>query len=54
MLIKSQAKGQMKQARTHKQRQKLGNMQHLDNDDLVGATLTAMMQQKEEKNVQSI
>jgi hypothetical protein len=26
------------------QRQKLGNRYHLDNNDLIGATLTAMMQ----------
>jgi hypothetical protein len=44
MLIKSQAKGQTKQIRTHKQRQNLGNLYHLDNNDLIGATLTAMMQ----------
>jgi hypothetical protein len=43
MLIYSQAKGQTKQTRTHEQRQKLSNMYHLNNN-LIGATLTAMMQ----------
>jgi hypothetical protein len=37
-------KGQTKQTRTHKQRQKLGNMYDLDDNDLIGAILTAMLQ----------
>jgi hypothetical protein len=44
MLIQSQAKGQTKRTCTHKQRQTLGNMYYLDNNNLIGATLTAMMQ----------
>jgi hypothetical protein len=43
MLIQSQTKGQTKQTRTHKQRQYLGNVYHLGNNDLTGATLTAMI-----------
>lgn len=32
-----------KQTRTHKQRQDLGNIHHLETDSVNGATLTAMM-----------
>jgi hypothetical protein len=35
-------KGQIKQTRTYKQRQKLADMYHLDNNELIAATLTAM------------
>jgi hypothetical protein len=44
MLTQSQAKGRTKETQTHKQRQKLGNMYHLDNNDLTDAYLRATMQ----------
>jgi hypothetical protein len=49
MLIHSEAKGETKQTRTPQKIKKLDNMFHLDNNDLIGAILTAVMQQKEKK-----